>query len=406
MLPRLYEDLIADHLHSHRQMVFLMGPRQVGKTTSARRAVGAFEESHYLNWDNRDHRRILLGGPGAVAEHIETSRLRDHTPVLLLDEIHKWGNWKDFLKGLFDTYVDERDKISIVVTGSARLDVFRSGGDSLMGRYFGYRMHPLSIAELARPEARTDALIAPPNDIPDQAYDTLRTFGGFPEPHEKADDQFYGKWRKTRSQLLFKEDLRDLSRIRELGQVEILAELLVDRVGSTLVYSNLARDLDASVNTIKQWLQTLSQLYYCFPIRPWHKNVSRALRKRPKYYLWDWSLTDDPGARAENLVASALLKAVHYWNDQGLIDFDLRYIRDKQKNEVDFAVIRDDAVWFLVEVKSSDTSLTSSLSRFQSQTNAHHAFQVVMDLDYVDTTCFDHHDPTVVPARTFLSQLV
>jgi len=404
MIPRLYEDLIDQHLRTHRQMLFLMGPRQVGKTTSAQRAAEAFEESHYLNWDNREHRRILVGGPESVAEFIELNRLRDHTPVLVLDEIHKWGKWKGFLKGLFDTYQTD---VRIVVTGSARLDVLRSGGDSLMGRYFGYRMHPLSIGELARPTARTDALVAPPAELEEGVFEALLETGGFPEPHEKGDEQFHAKWRQTRSQLLFKEDLRDLSRIRELGQVEILADLLVDRVGGTLVYSNLARDLDASVGTIKNWLETLSQLYYCFRIRPWHKNVTRALRKRPKYYLWDWSLLDDdPGARAENFVASALLKAVHYWNDQGLIDFDLRYIRDKQQNEVDFAVIRDNSVWFLVEVKRSDTSLTPALARFQDQTDADHAFQLVTDLPYTDADCFDHADPIVVPARTLLSQLV
>jgi len=403
VIDRLYEDVMERHIRRERQMLFLMGPRQVGKTTSCRRASERFDEAHYLNWDNRDHREILVAGPGRVADELDLDRLRERPPVLVLDEIHKWGKWKGFLKGLFDT---REDDLRIVVTGSARLDVYRAGGDSLMGRYFAHRMHPLSVAEIVRPESSSDALVSRPAPIDDESYWTLRTYGGFPEPFERDEESFYNRWRQTRSQLLFEEDLRDLTRIRELGQVELLAEFVRRQVASALVYSNLSRDLDASVNSIKNWLETLTQLYYCFQIRPWHRNVKRSLRKRPKFYLWDWSLVDEPGPRAENFVASALLKAVHHWTDRGFGDFRLHFIRDKEQHEVDFAVVRNDEVWFLVEVKTSDTSLSPDLERFQRQTGADHAFQVVLDLDYVDRNCFDTIDPVAVPARTFLSQLV
>jgi len=403
MIDRLYEELVEHHARRHRQILFLMGPRQVGKTTSCRRAAERFEEFHYLNWDNRNHRETIVGGPEEVADALELQRLRETPPLLVLDEIHKWGKWKDFLKGLFDTY---EQTLRIVVTGSARMDVFRSGGDSLMGRYFAHRMHPLSVAELARSEAPSDELIAPPSPIDEQDYRTLWEMGGFPEPFEHRDETFYNRWRETRSQLLFNEDLRELTRIRELGQVELLAEFVRRQVGSTLVYSNLSRDLDASVSTVKRWVETLSRLYYCFAIRPWHKNVKRSLRKRPKSYLWDWSLVDEPGARAENMVGSALLKAVHHWTDAGFGEFDLHFVRDKEQHEVDFAVVRDGEVWFLVEVKTSSTSLSSDLERFRDQTGADHAFQVVLEQAYVDRDCFEVNEPVVVPAETFLSQLV
>jgi hypothetical protein len=404
MRRRIYETLLGEHLTQNRQMAFVSGPRQVGKTTTCRAVADTRDESHYLNWDNRDHRRVILGGPEFIAEHVELTRLREQPPVLVLDEIHKWKDWKHLLKGLFDTYSDQLD---VIVTGSAQLDVYRHGGDSLMGRYFPYRMHPLSVAELLEPHRTDDQLIRAPSHMERSDFERLQMMGGFPEPFERNDRQFYNRWRRLRSQLLFQEDLRELTRIRELGQVETLAMIVADRVGSTVNYSSFARDIGASVNTIKSWLETLERLYYCFSVRPWHKNVTRALRKQPKYYLWDWSIVDDVGARSENLVASALLKAVHYWTDVGLGEFDLRFIRDKQQNEVDFVVVRDRQPWFLVEVKTSQSkSLSSSLERFQSQTEADHAFQVMMDAPYVDRDCFSTTAPVKVPALTFLSQLV
>jgi uncharacterized protein len=404
VIQRIYHQLMLEHLEQNRQMLFMMGPRQVGKTTTCRHVAELHDESFYLNWDNRAHRQILARGPEAVAEHVQLAKLREEPPIVVLDEIHKTKNWKDLLKGLFDTY---ETKLKLIVTGSAQLDVLRTGGDSLMGRYFSYRMHPLSVAELTQPERSMDQLLSDPAKIEDQRFATLLERGGYPEPFERDDQRFYNQWRRTRSQLLFQEDLRQLTRIRELGQVEVLADLLRERAGSTTNYSSIARDLGASVNTIKGWLQTLEKLYYCFAVRPWHKNVTRALRKRPKYYLWDWSLVDDTGARAENFVASALLKAVQFWTDRGHGDFSLRFIRDKEQNEVDFVVVRDGAPWFLVEVKSSSSKrLSGALERFQVQTGAEHAFQVALDAPYVDADCFEQTEPAIVPARTLLSQLM
>ena len=165
-----------------------------------------------------------------------------------------------------------------------------------------------------------------------------------------------------------KEDLRDLTQVRELGQVETLAELIADRIGQLVSYSSLSRDIGASVDSIRRCIRTLEFLYYCFSVRPWYKNVTRSLRKEPKYFLWDWSQVKDPSARAENMVASALLKAVHAWSDRGQGDFALHFIRDKERREVDFVVVRDRHPWFLVEVKSSGrASISAHLRRFQEE---------------------------------------
>ena len=403
-MKRCYDPVIRDHFARNRQMLFLHGPRQVGKTTTARANAQDLGDSLYVNFDNLDDRRILLAGPGAIAEALAIDRLREVLPVCVLDEIHKFSTWKTLLKGLFDTY---GDRMRILVTGSARLGVFGAGGDSLMGRYLNHRMHPLSLGELAGATPSEAAPCSAPQRVDSNVFDTLQRLGGFPEPFTRGEDRFWRQWRRLRSDLLFREDLRDLTRIQETTRVEVVAELLRERVGGLVSYASLARGVRASIDTIRRWLDTLEALYYCFAVRPWYRNTTRALRKESKYYLWDWSLVDDPGARAENLVASALLKAVHFWTDAGYSDFDLRFIRDKEKREVDFAVIRDGTPWFLVEVKKGKNAhLSPALHRFQEQTGCAHAFQVVMDLEFVDRDCFEAKAPTIVPATTFLSQLV
>lgn len=394
----MYGALLKDHLARHRQMAFVSGPRQVGKTTLCR-SLG----SAYLDWDNADHRAILLAGPAAVAEHAGLRQLSGRPPVLALDELHKYRKWKGLLKGFFDTYSEQ---CRVLVTGSSKLQVYRRGGDSLMGRYFLYRMHPITLAEIVAPAPPGENLIRPPVSVPDADAAALLEHGGFPEPFLKRDPAFTRRWQGLRHEQLLREDVRDLTRIQELGQLEILARLLVERSGSQLVYGNLSREINVTIETVKRWIDTLSSLHYCFLIRPWFRNVSRSLRKEPKVFLRDWSVVEDPGARAETFVACHLLKAVEGWTDLGLGRFDLHYLRDKEKRETDFLVVRDRRPWFLVEVKRNDTALSPALSYFQKAVGAAHAFQAVLDLPDVQADCFSRRDPVVVPARTLLSQLL
>jgi predicted AAA+ superfamily ATPase len=404
-LRRLYQDLVIQHFRVNRQMLFLMGPRQVGKTTISQhihQIMGA--DFYYLNWDNVEHRAIILKGPKAIASYIEHSRARKIPPLLVLDEIHKFTDWKDFLKGFFDTYASSGE-VSIVVTGSARLDAYHFGGDSLMGRYFRYRIHPLSVAELME-EKIIEQEIRAPQKISSAMWEGLYTFGGFPEPLTKNNAIFYAKWKQLRLQQLFYEEVRDISRIFEVKQMELLALVLTQQVGGAVNYTNLANKIRVSSETIRRWLSILNQLYFCFSIQPWSKNVARSLLKEPKVYLCDWSLVDDPGAKAENFVAAHLLKACHFWTDSGMGVYGLHFLRDKDKREIDFLVTKNDEPWFLVEVKSSNVSLSPNLEYFQKQIGAKHAFQVVMDLPYEEIDCFKYIRPVVVPAKTFFAQLV
>lgn len=396
-IPRLYESMLSEHLKKNRQMAFVSGSRQVGKTTVAKRL-----SSSYQNWDAKRFRDAVLAGEEAVAELTGIHMLADLPPVLAFDEIHKFPKWKSFLKGFFDLH---GEKAKIIVTGSARMDVFRRGGDSLMGRYFRYRMHPFSVGEIACPSLRGKEPVRPPTNIADADWEALQVHGGFPEPYVRRNATFLRRWNALRKEQLLREDVRDLTRVFEVEQIFILASILENRSGDPLVYASLARDVQASENTIRNWVSILNSLHFGFSVKPWHRNVENAIRKTPKWYLRDWSGIEDAGSRNETLVACHLLKAVECWTDIGIGDFDLHYIRDKQKREVDFLVTRDRKPWFIVEAKTSDTHLSSALARMQSATGARHAFQVVMNLPFVEADCFGATQPVIVPARTFLSQL-
>ena len=396
--PRLYETVVANHLAHYRQMVFLSGPRQVGKTT-----LGESCGSVCLNWDDDDVKRTIVAGQSETVNRYGLAGMSESDKVVVFDEIHKYARWKQFLKGFYDVY---GRNLRIIATGSAKMDVYKKGGDSMMGRYFPYRMHPFSVAELLDVTLPGEELIRRPRELAREEWEALVRFGGFPDPFVKRDVRFSRRWQALRFEQLTKVDLRDLTKVAELDQLAALAEILLHRSGEQLVYKNLGNEVGVDEKTAKKWIKTLKGLYFGFEVRPWFHNVENSIRKTPKWFVRDWALIEDAGKRAETFVACHLLKAVEFWTDLGYGDFSLNYVRNKRKQEVDFLVARDNRPWFLVEVKSGDEHLSTSLGAFQRQTGARHAFQVVLDADYIDRSCFDYTAPTVVPAKTFLSQLV
>jgi len=395
--PRVYTSALDRHLTGYRQMLFVSGPRQVGKTTTCRGRGDV-----YLNWDNEDHRDLILSGAAATAKHAGLDNLVDRPRVLVFDELHKYKKWRLFLKGFFDTY---EDRTRVIVTGSSRLDQYRRGGDSLMGRYFPLRMHPLSVAELVA-QGIPEGPIRPPLPITDDDWCTLWTHGGYPEPFCKRSEPFSRRWRELRRTQLLREDIRDLTRIQELDQLSSLERLLAERSGDQLVATSLAKAVRVSENTVRAWITTLCSLHHGFVVRPWFQSITKALRKEPRWYLWDWSGITDPGKRFETMCACHLLKAVEGWTDLGLGVFELRYLRDTQGREVDFVIVRDGKPWILAEAKLSDEVLSPALRHFLPLTGADHAFQIVANLPYVDVDAFTRRDPVAVPAKTLLSQLL
>jgi hypothetical protein len=374
MRPRTIEPFLHEVLSRHRKMAFVSGPRQVGKTTLAKAYGAARGSATYFNWDVLDDQKRFARTP----YFFETTD-RTGDDLVILDEIHKYARWKPYLKGAYDKY---KDDFRFLVTGSGRLDLYSRGGDSLLGRYLRVPVFPFTLGELAgrfpRPAEFKEALAAAAASSGSRSdYDALFALGGFPEPLLKGEQEFANVWRRERRTLLIREDVRDATRIREISLVELLAHLLVERVGSPLSVNSLRGDLGVAFETVRDWIETLARFYFLFRVTPYSRSLARTLRKEAKVYLFDWSDVDDEAARFENLVAAHLLKAVRTWSAVGAGDFELHYLRDKEKREVDFLVTERRRPLCLVEAKLADPEPAPALLRFQEALDLPAVVQVV-----------------------------
>jgi uncharacterized protein len=402
-MKRIYNKILKEHFANYQQMAFLQGPRQVGKTTIAKNYKDQVDYFKYLNWDSITDREIILAGYHFITKNIPIDAVLVNKSLIVLDEIHKYKNWKNFIKGFIDEY---KDKLNVIVTGSSKLNVFKRGGDSLMGRYFLYQIHPLSVAEMHNINIPNN-LISNPVRIDDASFNSLFQFGGFPEPLIKQEIRFYNKWQNLRQEQLLREEIRSLSQVQDLAQIELLAMQLQNQSGQLVNYNNLAKKIRVSDQTIRRWISLLESLYYCFKIPPFSNNVARSLIKEPKLYLWDWSVVKNDGAKIENFVACHLLKAVDFWNNLGFGKFGLYFVRDKDQREVDFLITKDLQPWLLIEVKKSATdSLNKNLYVFKTQLNPQFTFQLAFDLPYIDYDFRDLTEPKIISLKTFLSQLI
>ncbi len=321
--PQIRQDLA-------RKMVFVAGPRQVGKTTVAKRLLG--RDGAYLNWDIAEHREKILAGELPTAS------------LWAFDEIHRYRKWRQFLKGAFD---GRRKDQQILVTGSARLDFYRYGGDSLQGRYHLLRLHPFTVAELG---------VSSPAD-----FHQLLALGGFPEPFLVGSEREARRWSREYRNRLVREEISTLERVQDLGSVELLLMRLPKLVGSTLSVNALREDLQVSHKTLSKWLAVLERLYALFLLAPFGSPQIRAIRKARKHYHLDWSLVLDQPQRFENLVAAHLLKWTHWQQDSEGREAELRYFRDNDGREVDFVVTENGEPTLLVECKWGDSGVSPSL---------------------------------------------
>jgi uncharacterized protein len=352
MLERYLVRSIKDDLRE--KMVFLGGPRQVGKTTLALSLIYGADESDpaYLSWDVPESQRLLIAGA-----------LPADGKLIILDEIHKYKRWRNLVKGFYDRYKSKRQ---FLITGSARLDHYRRGGDSLQGRYHYYRLHPLSLYEINKQPQ--------PSDL-----QALLQYGGFPEPFLKHSTRHWRRWQRERQSRVIQEDLVSLEHVKEVSQLQLLAQLLPDRVGSILSIANLRQDLSVAFETADSWVTIFENLYYCFRIMPYGLPHLRAVKKERKLYMWDWSLCQDPAARFENLVASHLLKHCHFVEDTQGDEMSLRFVRDSMGREIDFVVLRNGKPEFAVECKSGGRGLSRNIVYFAARTNIPRFYQVHLE---------------------------
>jgi hypothetical protein len=359
-------------------MLLLPGPRQVGKTTLSEMALDAWQDKGlYLNWDITDHRKQILSGDDLLAEWRRPTK----RPMIIFDELHKMRRFKSWLKGFYDQF---RDEASIWVTGSGRLDLFQKGGDSLLGRYFLYRMHPFSLgelhglgseSELSDPDLAWE--IFTNGDLKNESIDPLIRFGGFPEPFIKQNKVFHTRWIRSRRELITHEDVRDLTRIEDVDRLEHLVRLLNPRIASPLSLNSLKEDLGVAFETIRRWVHTLERLYYIYGVPPYSYRLQRAIKREQKYYFWDWSEVNDEASRFENFIMSHLLKTCHAWTDFGLGEYKLWYVRDREKREVDALITQNNRPWLMVEIKHNDLNVSKSLQRFSKILDCKKIVQVV-----------------------------
>ena len=395
-ITRLHEKVLIELLRRRCRIIFLTGPHRVGKSVPCR-ALGCVP----LDWDDLSHRRLILLGPEAVAEHLGlpgARSARGHAAVIELKNLHRFRKWRGFLNALA-----AHSSVRVLVTGTVGIDegsrVWRPAGC----RSSMLRVHPWSVAECAH-RTLPPAPIRAPAPIEDADWDALLRHGGFPEPFVRRDAEFTRHWCALQQGERLKEDLRSLGALRDPDTAQVLVGLLAQQSAASLVYSDLSRQLGVAVDTVRRWVDLAVRLQLGFRLRPWSARVPKALRREPRWFTRDWSGIQSEDARRRTFIACHLLKAVEGWTDLGFGHFGLFYVRDKVERGVDFLVVRDRRPWFLVHVASGP--VPDALGYLQRCTGADHAFQVVQEASFREFDCFTERTPTAVPARTLLSQLL
>ena len=371
-MKRIQKKFILNDLE--KKIVLIVGPRQAGKTWLAKDIAREFKNSVYLNFDQILDRKI-----------IEAQSWLPTTDLLILDELHKMENWKNYLKGVFDT---KPERMRILVTGSARLDIYNQLGDSLAGRYFRHRLMPLSLSEISQCGESTD-------------MEHLIERSGFPEPYLAENDTEANRWRLQYISSVLSTDIFEIDKIYNVKAMQLVFDMLRTKVGSPISYQSLAEDILVSPTTIKKYVQILEALFIIFRVTPYSKNIARSLLKEPKLYFFDTGLVQgDEGAKLENLVATGLLKHAYAMTDYKAKEYALHYLRTKDGAEVDFALACQDKIESMIEVKLSDASPSRALIQFHEKYN-YPAIQLVKFLRH------EHEDKEikVLNVENFLSNL-
>lgn len=382
---------ILDDAFKKKKIIMISGPRQVGKTTLAKNYLA--DKENYFSYDSETFRKQWAKGP-------ENALINRTKGPVVLDEIHKDRLWKRKLKGIYDKDPSEGPYI---VTGSARLDIFRKGSDSLLGRYLPYRLHPITIGERDTPPS-PDELFQQKGSAICSVADLLN-LGGFPEPFFGGNKKEALRWSRLRLDRLILEDTRDILSVSDIAAFKLLPDLLPERVGSPLSLNALKEDVGKAYATVRSWYQVLEALYYCITIRPYSKKIKKAIKAEPKMYLFDILRIPEElsGKRLENLTALHLYKSCQFWTDTAQGEFDLHFVRDKNKREVDFLVTESGKPWMLVECKSGSKTLSSNLRYYTEILQPKHSIQLVSGTKY--ERVLSENSIRVMDYNSFFAQL-
>jgi len=396
---------IWQELAREKSMVFLVGPRQVGKTTLTQIISRSFPNNLYFNWDIPQHKTRLMENPTFFQE---IKRRDPSTPLIIFDEIHKYKDWKNYLKGAYDQF---HDRYQFLVSGSGRLDIYQKGGDSLAGRYFLFHLWPFTIAELGESNLTIESFLKNPvqirmerSEMLKEEWSRLSTLSGFPEPYLANRMATYRRWSSSYSAQLIREDIRDLTGIKSVADMETLYLLLPSKVGSPLSIPSLATDLKVSYNSVRGWLSVFERFFLIFSIAPWTERIARAIQKERKVYLWDAPRIEEPAARFENMIAMELWRAVTNWNDLGYGQFSLHFIKNKEQQEVDFLIANGRKPIVLIEAKTSEVQPSSALRKFQNALSIP-AVQLIAEDEGYQILSNNNQSILIAPAYAWLSQL-
>ena len=371
-MKRIQKEQILKDLE--KKMVLLVGPRQAGKTWLAKDLARDFKSPVYLNYDQILDQKI-----------IRDQSWLPTTDLLIFDELHKMNGWKNYLKGVYDT---KPESLKILVTGSARLDLYDQLGDSLAGRYFRHRLLPFSLAELFQVGEKSD-------------MSKLIERGGFPEAYLAKDEIEVDRWRMQYINSLLGTDVFEINKVFNIKAMQLIFNLLRSRVGSPISYQSLSEDAAVSPTTVKKYIQVLEALFVVFKITPYSKNIARSLLKEPKIYFFDTGLVQgDEGAKLENLVALSLLKSTFARIDYFAQDLSLHYLRTKDGIETDFVVINEGKIENIIEVKLSDCDISKPLIYFHEK-YGYPAIQLVRYLRHE----YKNNGIQVLDAQKYLSNL-
>jgi len=357
-----YENIWAD-FNSEKKLILIAGPRQAGKTTLVKSIASKVGSSYYFNYDIPKNKAILAQNPTFFEE---TDRNKEENPIVIFDEIHKYKEWKNYLKGIYDGY---SDSFSFIAAGSGRLELFQHGGESIAGRYRLFHLFPFTIGELfsKEPIQKSAAdLIEIPETRSRELWESLFNYSGFPEPFVKSSAISYRRWSNVYHKQIIREDIRDTFSVKNIDAMETLYALLPTKAGSLLSASNLSGLIKVSHKTVSEWIKVFEKFFLIFIVRPYSKLISRSILKQPKIYFYDYCLLDDVAIKFENIVAVELKRAVTIWTDFGFGNFELFFIRNKDQKEVDFIITENNKPYILIETKFTDTTISKTLKEFQN----------------------------------------
>jgi|APFre7841882724_1041349.scaffolds.fasta_scaffold20204_2 predicted AAA+ superfamily ATPase len=405
MLDRPLYRHIWKELTREKRMVFMAGARRVGKTTLAEMIGQSYPNRVYVNWEIPEDRTRMIRNPAFFEE---TERRDESAPLVMFDEINRQRGWRRYLKGACDRV---EGRYQFLAAGSSRLDQPQRRGDSLAGRYYLLHLWPFTQAELGRANLKAEAFFSNPQQVSMERHSELKALwhalaeqSGFPEPFLAGRKTSYRRWSRAYAEQLIREDIRDLTGVKGIGEMETLYHLLPAHVGRLLSVPALAQGLQVAYNTIRSWLAILQRFFAVLSLAPWSQGVPRAIREGQKIYLYDFPRVPDPEARFENMVALELYRAVSNWNETGYGRFSLHFIRTKDQQEVDFLLSDDGRPVLLVDARPQEQQPSAALLKFQAALRVP-AVHLVQAAEGYRRVANDGHSVLVAPACQYLAGL-